>query len=522
MGNDKKRKGPNKIVALITYVIALAALILGLFLPFGNIIGTSGTDAMLAMQLPAAIDSLLNPFIQLNLAGTWGTPEFGYTFNILAGWFGENAAGIDLGAIAALLYALITVLGIFALIPAIINTVSKKARKNVALKAASFIEVFALIPLTILVAIQLTFAPVIALGEIAGTGMQWSWALLAAFGGTLLVLVIQSLIYKHGSGFVKFVLALISGATIFVAVFDITVFLPSLSDTLGGLGLGLNLFTGMPALNPVLGLVMGQLTWASDSALWATAYIGAMALGLLLFINFMLDVMGLGKKTNKLMLVANVIRYALELIAAVLVIVIVIFIEGTDIGLYSIVIAALAAVALIINIIRLAVYRPNRAKAASPTKTAESGADEETETKKQKKQREKEERKAQKEAEKAAKEASRNAVTAEEAATAEPASAVAEPVSVYSEDSEGNVVYKPIIYDGPTDDFIKLLTNEQKLEFSRVFLERSGNALSCIPQYNVGGKNEKFVASVFIYYGKVRDLVSDGLMNEIYKQVNAM
>ena len=300
MGNDKKRKGPNKIVALITYVIALAALILGLFLPFGNIIGTSGTDAMLAMQLPAAIDSLLNPFIQLNLAGTWGTPEFGYTFNILAGWFGENAAGIDLGAIAALLYALITVLGIFALIPAIINTVSKKARKNVALKAASFIEVFALIPLTILVAIQLTFAPVIALGEIAGTGMQWSWALLAAFGGTLLVLVIQSLIYKHGSGFVKFVLALLSGATIFVAVFDITVFLPSLSDTLGGLGLGLNLFTGMPALNPVLGLVMGQLTWASDSALWATAYIGAMALGLLLFINFMLDVMGLGKKTNKL------------------------------------------------------------------------------------------------------------------------------------------------------------------------------------------------------------------------------
>ncbi|MDE6505436.1 MAG: hypothetical protein K2L42_06165 [Clostridia bacterium] len=521
MGNDKKRKGPNKIVALITYVIALAALILGLFLPFGNLIGKTGTEAMLAMQLPAAIDSLLNPFVQLNLAGTWGTPQFGYTFNILAGWFGEGAVGIDLGAIAVLLYALITVCGIFALIPAIINTVSKKAKKNVALSAASFIEVFALIPLTILVAIQLTFAPVIALGEISG--MQWSWALLAAFGGTLLVLVIQSVIYrKHGSGVVKFILALLSGLSLFVAVFDITVFIPALSDTLGSFGLGLNLFTDMPALTPVLGLIMGQLTWASDSALWATAYIGAMALGLLLFINFMLDVMGLGKKTNRLMLAANVIRYALEVIAAILVIVIVIFIEGVDIGLYSIVIAALAAVALIINIIRLVVYKPHRAKASA--KVAEGGAAEETETKKQKKQREKEERKAQKEAEKAAKEASKNAVVAEEAATAEPAaaSAPAEPVSVYSEDSEGNVVYKPIIYDGPSDDFIKLLTNEQKLEFSRVFLERSGNPLSCIPQYNVGGKNDKFFSSVFIYYGKVRDLVSDGLMNEIYKQVNAM
>ncbi|MDE7330452.1 MAG: hypothetical protein K2N30_05150, partial [Clostridia bacterium] len=106
---------------------------------------------------------------------------------------------------------------------------------------------------------------------------------------------------------------------------------------------------------------------------------------------------------------------------------------------------------------------------------------------------------------------------AEEEAPAEEA-----PVSVYSNDADGNVVYTPVIYNGPTDDFIRTLSNDQKLEFSRIFLERQASALTCIPDYNVGGKNDKFFASVFIYYSKVRDLVSDGLMNEIYKQANLM
>jgi len=83
MGNKaNKEKRPNKAVALITYIIALIALLLGLFLPFGNMSGVEGTDAIWAFQIPQAINAIV-PIEALNGVG----PALTYSFKItLNGW----------------------------------------------------------------------------------------------------------------------------------------------------------------------------------------------------------------------------------------------------------------------------------------------------------------------------------------------------------------------------------------------------------------------------------------------------
>lgn len=70
MGNEKKMKtGPNKIAALITYVIALIGLLLGLFLPFA---GTEmKVEAMLGLQLPAAINAIYPLEFLKDIAGNY-------------------------------------------------------------------------------------------------------------------------------------------------------------------------------------------------------------------------------------------------------------------------------------------------------------------------------------------------------------------------------------------------------------------------------------------------------------------
>ena len=60
------------------------------------------------------------------------------------------------------------------------------------------------------------------------------------------------------------------------------------------------------------------------------------------------------------------------------------------------------------------------------------------------------------------------------------------------------------------------------MEFARNFLGVRQPKLQVLPEYVVGGNNEKFFSSVFIYLAKIRDLVSDGLMNKFYDEVNMM
>ena len=78
------------------------------------------------------------------------------------------------------------------------------------------------------------------------------------------------------------------------------------------------------------------------------------------------------------------------------------------------------------------------------------------------------------------------------------------------------------IYAGPTDDFIHKLSNDERIEFAKTFIEKVRGNLGTIPDYVVGGNNKKFFSGVFIYLGRIRGMVSDGLLNKMYKELNLL
>ena len=89
---------------------------------------------------------------------------------------------------------------------------------------------------------------------------------------------------------------------------------------------------------------------------------------------------------------------------------------------------------------------------------------------------------------------------------------------VYDSD---NGVYN-LRYGGPYDAFISKLTNDEKIEFAMTFIERKKGDVSNLPEYIIGGDNRKFFNSVFIYLGRLRGLISDGLLNKMFKELNMM
>ena len=89
----------------------------------------------------------------------------------------------------------------------------------------------------------------------------------------------------------------------------------------------------------------------------------------------------------------------------------------------------------------------------------------------------------------------------------------AEPVVYHA-----NVNRSPaLVYDGPTDEFIDTLTVEQKIEFSKVFFDKSQGTLPAgMPDYEVGESNKDFFPEIFIHLGKFRSMLSSGLLRKIY------
>lgn len=553
MGNSLSTNKPHKIVALVTYCVALVALLLGLLLPFGPVSGARGTDAMWAMQLPQALVKAIPVAGLQNLIGPDVGAPFLYSATItLNGWI---EIGYDLGALFTVLYALVVLAGLIALVPAIINTVSKKSYKNLPLKAASFIEVLALAVVSVFVFIQMT-----ALSSGADVlGYQWSWSVVTAFLGTLVILIVQSIYFKKGSGVVKTVLVILSMLALVLGVFDLGGLIPSLNDTLNSMSgetFGKGLYSSVVALLPLTLFFNGTTdvnvttTIANLSAIEQTVLLLALILGLLAFLNFLLDCSGLGKVTKKFMLISNLARYALTFAVAALVIILPLFIEGYSIGLMGIIFAVLTLIALIINIIRFAKFSKakKRAKSAAPvaaTSTATAKPENGTAPAASpatatgttaaaaapKKKMSKKERKA---AEKAAAERARRAreqgkkpangltpelvnsdgkTAAQPAAVADATAAAATPAAPAKPEEK---LPDAASYYGPVDEFILTLSNDEKIEFQRVFLQRQYGQLTFIPAYNVGGNNKTFFNNIFIHYARLRDGMSTGLFKKMY------
>lgn len=78
------------------------------------------------------------------------------------------------------------------------------------------------------------------------------------------------------------------------------------------------------------------------------------------------------------------------------------------------------------------------------------------------------------------------------------------------------------VYGGPVDDFIRKLSNDEQIEFAMTFIEKSKGDLSNLPEYVVGGENKKFFNAVFIYLGRLRGMISDGLLNKMFRELNML
>lgn len=54
------------------------------------------------------------------------------------------------------------------------------------------------------------------------------------------------------------------------------------------------------------------------------------------------------------------------------------------------------------------------------------------------------------------------------------------------------------------------------------FIEKSKGDVGNIPEYVIGGNNKKFFSSVFIYLGRIRGMITDGLLNKMFKELDML
>ena len=67
------------------------------------------------------------------------------------------------------------------------------------------------------------------------------------------------------------------------------------------------------------------------------------------------------------------------------------------------------------------------------------------------------------------------------------------------------------------DPFIALLENEERNQFTEIFILKYKGDMPEIPSYQVGGDNKEFFRKVFIYLGQHRDKIPDGLLAKMYQ-----
>lgn len=66
------------------------------------------------------------------------------------------------------------------------------------------------------------------------------------------------------------------------------------------------------------------------------------------------------------------------------------------------------------------------------------------------------------------------------------------------------------------DPFIALLNDQDRTEFTDLYILRCKGAMPEIPEYKVGGDNKEFFNKVFICLGQYREKIPDGLLAKMY------
>jgi hypothetical protein len=580
----------HKTATVVTYIIALLCLWAGLLAPMYYVGGETFADRMLLLYIPSATNSALGNEL---FTGDWVKP---FTELYQMTIFGQ---AINIYAHTLFVYACISVLGILFLFP--ILFIKKDKIKCVA--CAYVIEVAA--------ALALGCYLIFALLNYYIIGDWINYGVLIAFGGVILMLVIQSIMNKGSLGFCKTVLFLLSALAV-LTLYDVTALVPAIAEPLQNIAnaiysslsftadtLGISYFVVFALNLQEMGTLIAELETISKIAIILLTL--AVALGV---INFLIDIIGLATYSkrdrdgylavNSFSKVFGFVRYGIEFLLAIIAIIL-LLVQNQQIGLFLYIFAIVVLIQTIIEFVRVSrrasireankkivrnyyysdgmnfsdgdadsgfseeihtiVYTDNIAagNGASITeaqKTAEviastydeeqtaTGATvvyrgtnqqlpEDTDDNYDVDENEQEDKQEEVPVDKKSKKKKKvNTVDDESeedkerlfADTYSQAIKQSKPDDV--EEKTKTIVYNvKTVYNGPTDEFIDTLTDEEKVEFSKAFIEKSKGGFEGLPDYVVNGDNEEFFTTLFACLNSNRKRLSNGLLHKIYLKV---
>lgn len=208
---EKKKNKTKKVIATTTYFIALLCLLAGLFAPLFQFDKSNLSESMMFRYLPSMFNGIFGKEI---------IPLGSYFLPFMPTFEGK----FNFAALIGLLYAVVCVFALVMLIPILLG--SKK--KNSSARCALGVEVLAML-------VTLTYIASVVYNIVEGGVLAWSdYNFLLAFGGSLLMAIIQTVSSKGSIGVSK-VIGLVLSVIGVIAILDITLFIPKLGEPLTNL-----------------------------------------------------------------------------------------------------------------------------------------------------------------------------------------------------------------------------------------------------------------------------------------------
>ncbi|MCM1546481.1 MAG: hypothetical protein NC033_05535 [Clostridiales bacterium] len=555
---EKKKNKTRKVIATTTYFIAMLCLLAGLFVPLFQFDKSNLPNSMMFRYLPSMFNGIIGKEIIKLPEGSYFLTFYGYT-----------EGKFDFMSLIGVLYAVVCAISLLMLIPIFLG--SKK--KNTSARCALGVEVLIML-------VTLTYIAYTTFFLVNTNTLVWTdYNFLLAFGGSLLMAIIQTVSSKGSIGVSK-VIALLLSVLGVIALLDITMFIPKLATPLGDLSgklkagdkatfisAGETGYLGIFGINILLVIkdMIPQLAemaqGGKDGIISLVVYILLILVAVLTVVNLIFDVIGLstGKKykndrspcKNGLSNTFALVRYILTIIFAAAIVILSFVTDGLSTGLYLWLLLVVLVISLVNAAVRTAVDNARYKKGvAAPTSEAqqipvfndpaftpqETAATAYTPLEKAAEPAPEPEYArlpVVEDAPELAEEVEEPAyvapdympesyeplpvVTPETEEVEEPAPVV-EPLSAPLEEPEEptRTVY---IYGGATDEFMDTLTDNEKVEFVELFIKKSKGTVNGVPDYSIDGDNSDFFPAVFVHINRYRNIVSDALMAKMYKQL---
>jgi hypothetical protein len=406
------------------------------------------------------------------------------------------------------------------------------------------------------------------------SGGEWSnYGIIISLAGVLLILAVQSIINKGSLGTVKVVLFALS-AIATLALFNLGALLSFLATpltnlastvnteaTFGGLAVGFGYVANYALDFSNLGTAIAEAATTTDKII----LVMLMGAASMCVINLIFDIIGLAAfskydrdgylAVNAFSKIVGFLRYMLELIFAVAAIVMLIVIKNT-VGLYLYALAVVALAQMVIEIVRLCrcaklakinentlrtyeygddmdfdegysgqtdeyttvVYVDNHGDeiSAETAEVLEEESEEQVSTVSQAYYSDEE----QNPVTPATEDMGFNEVVEGDSISLADGQTDLDEQSSTVEEQTHTIYYNvKTVYNGPTDSFIETLSDEEKVEFHKVFIEKSKGTTLDLPDYVLEGENQEFFSKVFVRLSSFRDMLTSGLLHKIYLQV---